>query len=134
MSFKRFLRPFLISSIFLSFISFILSSYIIPNSNKHRIEFENKYLKSQRKELRKNIHFQTTENQYIFLEGYNNKRNIGYKLSIENFENGTLKNKLRSNYIQWNKETGDWSLNKYEIRTFLNEGEILETGNQKDTH
>lgn len=133
MSFKRFLRPFIISSVFLSLLSFILASYIIPNSNKQRIDFENKYLKSQRIELRKNIHFQTSKNQYIYLEGFNRKRNIGYKFSIENFENGKLKNKLRANYIQWNKETEDWSLNKYEIRTFLQEGEILETGKQKDT-
>ena len=133
MSFKRFLRPFLISSIFLSLLSFLLSSYIIPNSNKNRIDFENKYLKSQRVQLRKNIHFQTTKNQYIYLEGYNNRRNIGYKFSIENFENGTLKNKLRANYIQWNKETEDWIINKYEIRTFLKEGERLETGERKDT-
>ena len=133
MSFKRFLRPFLISSIFLSLLSFMLSSYIIPNSNKNRIDFENKYLKSQRIELRKNIHFQTTKNQYIYLEGYNRRRNIGYKFSIENFENGNLKNKLRANYIQWNKDTEDWSINKYEIRTFLEKGEKLETGKQKDT-
>ena len=133
MSFKRFLRPFLISSIFLCLLSFLLASYIIPNSNKNRIDFENKYLKSQRIELRKNIHFQTTKNQYIYLEGYNRRRNIGYKFSIENFENGNLKNKLRANYIQWNKDTEDWSINKYEIRTFLEEGERLETGKQKDT-
>ena len=65
------------------------------------------------------------KNQYIYLEGYNKRRNIGYKFSIENFENGILKNKLRANYIQWNKETEDWTINKYEIRTFLEEGERL---------
>ena len=52
------------------------------------------------------------------MEGYNNKRNIGYKFSVENFENGKLINKLRANYIQWNEETKKWTLNKYEIRTF----------------
>ena len=111
-----------------------MASYIIPNSNKNRIDFENKYLKSQRIELRKNIHFQTTKNQYIYLEGYNRRRNIGYKFSIENFENGILKNKLRANYIQWNKDTKDWTINKYEIRTFLEEGERLETENKRYPH
>ena len=55
MSFKRFLRPFIISSIFLATLSFILGSFIIPISNKNRIDFENKYLVSQKKILRKNI-------------------------------------------------------------------------------
>ena len=125
MSFKRFLRPFIISAVFLSVLSFILGSYVIPISNKYRIDFQNKYLKSQKQILRKNIHLQKTENYYYYLEGYNNKRNIGYKFSVENFENGKLKNKLRSEYIQWNEETKKWTLNKYEIRTFHENGETI---------
>ena len=134
MSFKRFLRPFIISSIFLAAISFLLGSFIIPISNKNRINFENKYLKSQKKLLRKNIHLQTSENQYIYLEGYNNKRNIGYKFSIENFDKGVLKSKMRANYIQWNEETENWTINKYEIRNFFKEKETITTGLQIDTN
>ena len=133
MSFKRFLRPFIISAMFLSVLSFILGSYVIPISNKYRIDFQNKYLKSQKQILRKNIHLQKTENHYYYLEGYNNKRNIGYKFSVENFENGKLKNKLRSEYIQWNEETKKWTLNKYEIRTFHEDGETLKVGEKTDT-
>ena len=133
MSFKRFLRPFIISAVFLSVLSFILGSYVIPISNKYRIDFQNKYLKSQKQILRKNIHLQKTENHYYYLEGYNNKRNIGYKFSVENFENGKLINKLRANYIQWNEETKKWTLNKYEIRTFHKDGETLKLGEKTDT-
>jgi len=133
MSFKRFLRPFIISAVFLSVLSFILGSYVIPISNKYRIDFQNKYLKSQKQILRKNIHLQKTENHYYYLEGYNNKRNIGYKFSGENFKNGKLKNKLRSKYIQWNEETNKWTLNKYEIRTFHEDGETLKVGEKTDT-
>ena len=133
MSFKRFLRPFIISAVFFSILSFILGSYVIPISNKYRIDFQNKYLKSQKKILRKNIHIQKTENHYYYLEGYNNKRNIGYKFSGENFENGKLISKLRSNYIQWNHETKKWILNKYEIRTFHKYGETLRSGKKTDT-
>ena len=133
MSFKRFLRPFIISAVFLSVLSFILGSYVIPISNKYRIDFQNKHLKSQKQILRKNIHLQKTENHYYYLEGYNNKRNIGYKFSVENFENGKLINKLRANYIQWNEETKKWTLNKYEIRTFHEDGETLKLGEKTDT-
>ena len=133
MSFKRFLRPFIISAVFLSVLSFILGSYVIPISNKYRIDFKNKYLKSQKKILKKNIHLQKTKNHYYYLEGYNKKRNIGYKFSVENFENGKLINKLRANYIQWNEETKKWTLNKYEIRTFHEDGETLKIGEKTDT-
>ena len=133
MSFKRFLRPFIISAVFLSVLSFILGSYVIPISNKYRIDFQNKYLKSQKQILKKNIHVQKTKNHYYYLEGYNKKRNIGYKFSVENFENGKLINKLRANYIQWDEETKKWTLNKYEIRTFHKDGETLNIGEKTDT-
>jgi len=124
-SFKRFLRPFIISAGFLSVLSFILGSYVIPISNKYRIDFQNKYLKSQKQIYRKNIHVQKTKNHYYYLSGYNKKKNIGHRFSIENFENGKLTNKLRSESIQWNKETKKWTLNKYEIRTFHENGETI---------
>ena len=133
MSFKRFLRPFIIVAVFLAILSFILGSYLIPISNKYRIDFQNKYLKSKKQILRKNIHIQKTENHYYYLEGYNNKRNIGYKFSVENFANGKLINKLRANYIQWNEETKKWTLNKYEIRTFHKDRETLKVGEKTDT-
>jgi lipopolysaccharide export system permease protein len=125
MSFKRFLRPFVISAVFLSVLSFILGSYVIPISNKYRIDFQNKYLKSQKQIYRKNIHVQKTKNHYYYLDGYNKKKNIGHRFSIENFENGKLTKKLRSESIQWNKETKKWTLNKYEIRTFHENGETI---------
>ena len=133
MSFKRFLRPFIISSIFLATLSFVLGSFIIPISNKNKIDFQNKYLKSEKKLLRKNIHLQKEGNEFYYLEGYNNKRNIGYKFSVENFKNGKLKNKLRANYIQWNAENENWSINKFELRKFNNNGEILQKGKKLDT-
>ena len=133
MSFKRFLRPFIISSVFLASLSFLLGSFVIPIANKNRIDFENKYLVSQKKILRKNIHLQTSENQYIYLEGYNNKRNIGYKFSLENFENGILKSKMRANYIQWNESTEKWTINNYEIRTFYKEKESIISGVKLDS-
>ena len=104
MSFKRLLRPFMISSILLSLLSFSLGNFIIPLSNKHKVDFENRYLTNKKHVLRKNIHIKTDEYQYIYLQGYNNKKNIGYKFSLENFEDGQLKSKLRANYIQWNEE------------------------------
>ena len=133
MSFKRFLRPFIISSVFLASLSFLLGSFVIPIANKNRIDFENKYLVSQKKILRKNIHLQTSENQYIYLEGYNNKRNIGYKFSLENFENGILKSKIRANYIQWNETSENWTINNYEIRTFYKEKESIISGVKLDS-
>ena len=58
MSFKRLLRPFIISAIILGALSFILGNFIIPRSNNERIDFENKYIRNKSLSNAKNIHMQ----------------------------------------------------------------------------
>ena len=46
MSFNRLLKPYMLSAALISLASFILGSYIIPQCNERRIDFENTYLKA----------------------------------------------------------------------------------------
>src|SRR5690606_38661674 len=46
-SFKRFLLPFLVGAGIIGAISFVLNGWIIPNSNKERVEFEVQYIKTK---------------------------------------------------------------------------------------
>lgn len=133
MSFKRLLKPFMLSAIILSLLSFILGNFIIPPSNSERINFENKYLKKKRYSKAKDIHMQIKPGQYIYMQNFNTKRNIGYKFTLENFEEGKLKSKLKSDYAQYNTINNNWSVNRYEIREFTEKGEIIHTGLKIDT-
>ena len=65
--------------------------------------------------------------QFIYMQSYNTKRNIGYKFSMEQFENNELQEKLFCNYIKWNETTENWTVYNYFIRKIdhLNE-EIIE--------
>ena len=87
MSFRRLLKPFLISAILLGILSFIFGNFIIPPSNKERIDFENKYVINKRFSHTKNIHMQIEPGQYIYMESFNSSRNIGYKFTLENLSN-----------------------------------------------
>ena len=71
MSFSRLLRPFVFTSILLATLSFVLGNFIIPETNKTRIDFENKYVKRKQKKRIKNIHMQIQKDQYIYMESYN---------------------------------------------------------------
>jgi len=133
MSFKRLLKPFIISAIILGIISFILGNFIIPPSNSERIDFTNKYLKNKRYSRAKNIHMQILPGQYMYMESFNSKREIGYKFTLENFNNGQLRSKLKSDYIQFDSLKQKWTINKYEIREFYKDGEELSSGNKIDT-
>ncbi len=133
MSFNRLLKPFMISAIILGSLSFILGNFIIPPSNSQRINFENKYLKNKRYSNEKNIHIQILPGQYIYMESFNSKREIGYKFTLENFKDGELISKLKSDYVQFDSINQLWKVNNYEIREFLNEKEKITYGNKLDT-
>ena len=133
MSFKRLLKPFMISAVILGVLSFVLGNFIIPSSNSERINFENKYLNSKRYSRAKNIHMQIQPGQYIYMESFNSKRNIGYKFTLENFKNGKLSSKLKSDYIQYDTLSQKWIINKYEVREFRDNGETISNGVRIDT-
>ena len=126
-SFNRFLRPFMLSAGLLAVLSFTLSNFIIPPANSERLEFENTYIKNPYKNRDKDIHMQIRPGQFIYMQSYNTKRNIGYKFSMEQFENNELQEKLFCNYIKWNETTENWTVHNYFIRKIdhLNE-EIIE--------
>ena len=133
MSFKRLLKPFMISAVILGMVSFILGNFIIPPSNSERINFENKYLKNKRYSSAKNIHMQLQPGQYMYMQSFNTTRNIGYKFTLENFKDGRLQSKLKSDYVQYDTLSHKWIINKYEIREFKTIGEIITTGARIDT-
>ena len=126
-SFNRFLRPFMLSAGLLAVLSFTLSNFIIPPANSERLEFENTYIKNPYKNRDKDIHMQIKPGQFIYMQSYNTKRNIGYKFSMEQFENNELQEKLFCNYIKWNETKKNWMVHNYFIRKIdhLNE-EIIE--------
>jgi lipopolysaccharide export system permease protein len=133
MSFNRLLNPFIVSAVILGILSFILGNFIIPPSNSKRINFENKYTKNKRYSSSKNIHMQLQPGQYMYMENFNTTRNIGYKFTLENFKDGKLKSKLKSDYIEYDTLSHKWTINKYEIRKFQPTGEIIITGTKIDT-
>ena len=132
-SFNRFLRPFLFSSIFLCVLSFVLGNFIIPSSNQLRLDFEYEYLKSPYKNRDKDIHMQIEPGTFIYIESYNTQKNIGYKFSIENFEQNKLKRKLYSSYIQWDEQKEKWTIYNYIEREIDGLYEQINKGEQKDT-
>ena len=133
MSFTRLLRPFVISAVILSMMSFVLGNFIIPHTNKGKIDFENKYIRKKQQKRVKKIHMQIKKDQYIYLESYNKSKDIGYKFTLENFKDNTLKSKLSANYIQFDTINNKWKIKDYFIRIYNDKNEDIIKGKQLDT-
>ena len=80
MSFVRFLRPFILTSLIIFFLSFTLGNFIIPESNNRRIDFENKYLNKKKSSREKDIHIQISQGKFIYMQSFNKKRKLGINL------------------------------------------------------
>jgi len=132
-SFNRLLVPYFISALIIAIFSFVLNSFIIPPANKVRLEFEDTYIRNPYRNYDRDIHKQIKPGTYIYMENYNSMYDIGYKFSIEHFENGLLKSKLMSDYIKWDTTTNKWVVNNYYIRYIEEMNERIETGRKIDT-
>ena len=91
------------------------------------------YIKSPYYFSDKNVHFKIDDNTYLYLERYDNNMDIGYNVTIENFENLKLRNKLFARQIIWNKESDSWKFKAWKNRTLKSEIEIIENGLEFDT-
>jgi len=132
-SFNRFLRPYMISAGVIAFFSWLLIMYVIPNSNKVRLNFEAKYIYGNWENYDKDIHRQVQPNIYLYIESYRAEPKYGYKFSLEKFEKGKLVSKMIADAIRWDTVKKKWKVMDYYIRTFKGKKEKLTWGRSIDT-
>lgn len=132
-SFKRLLFPYFIGALIIGAFSFVLGYYVIPEANKNRLEFQAVYLKGAHFSSESHVHKQIEPGLYIYLENFNLTRKTGFNFTMERIEDNELVSRLSANRIVWDSINSNWSLEDYVIRTIDGEGEIIESGTQKDT-
>lgn len=131
-SFRRMLIPYFIGSCLIAAMSFVFMGYIIPNANKYRISFELTYLKSPFFYSDRNIHLKIGENDYIYIDRYNNQRDIGYTVTLERIKNERLEDKITAKRIHWDTASHKWSLKSWQRRQIFEDHEVITSGGAAD--
>lgn len=133
-SFRRMLVPYFIGATMIAIASFVLTGWIIPNSNKSRLAFEVEYLKNQYYFDQTNVHMQVAPNTYLYMRSYQNQTKTGYNFTLEKMEGTRLTEKFSASRISWNEENQKWRLTNWK-RLVLDGGmkEEIETGQKVDT-
>lgn len=132
-SFRRLLFPYVLSAIFLAIISFAFYNYIIPPANEKRINFELNWLKNKKKSYDRNIHLQTTPGTFLYVRNFNNRKQAGYKFTMEKFNQNEMYYKMMAHSITWDSITRKWSIKNYHIRLINGLEEKLIHGINMDT-
>lgn len=132
-SFRRLLRPYLVTAGFLTLLYVVGLHYVIPYANNHRTELERTYFGKNKDEGRTaNVHMFVAPNTKVFMTHFSKRDSSARNFRIESFEDSELRKltKARSaKFIPATDSTGAfWRLSSYEVRTFNGLEESLEIG------
>lgn len=127
-SFRRMLIPYFIASAVIAAMSFVFMGYVIPDANKYRIGFELNYLKKPFFYSDRNIHLKIADNDYIYIDRYNNQRDVGYNVTLEKITGEKLVAKMTAKRIHWDTATNRWSLKNWQLRELSETNETITSG------
>lgn len=132
-SFKRMLRPYLMSAFVIAVFTFIFGSYIIPRANATRIEFEHTYIDPRKKKTGdRDIQFKVGPGTIVYFGNYDMASRTGYNFSIDHFDSLELISRLTAQSIRYDS-VYSWTIRNYQIRDFDGLNETITTGSSIDT-
>jgi lipopolysaccharide export system permease protein len=134
-SYRRMLYPYVIGATLIAIFSYFMLNYVVPNSNKVRLAFEEQYIHTKPVSFdSRNIHKQVYPGVVIYMESYSNISNTAYKFSIEKFANKELVSKLNAEFMMWDSVKNKWTVRNYYIRDINGMHEKITKGTIIDTN
>lgn len=137
LSFKRMLRPYMISAAFIALLSFFLSCYVIPSGSVTRVAFENKYINYRHKgESARNIQMVVEDGVIAYIESFQSLNKTGHRMSLDKFEDKKLVSHMTARTVEYDTLSGNrflWHVRNYQIRDLHNDREVVTSGESLDT-
>ncbi len=128
-SFRRFLRPYLIGAGIIALTHLVLNHFIIPISNKTRLDFFHSYImKESDKGNTRDVHMFTEQNTKIYVRDYFKRDSFARNFRLETFEGSRLKSFIEAEELRWLGRPNKWQLSNYEIHRFDSLGEGIVVG------
>jgi lipopolysaccharide export system permease protein len=132
-SFRRIVRPYIMSAAIIATLSLLLSAFVIPNANRKRNAFAEEHLNRKYQNQEKNIHRQIAPGEYIYMSNLSLSAPVGFHFALDKFKGDTLVSKWTSDRVEWREDIKKWRLYKWKIREFTSTGQRYTTGDQLDT-
>ena len=136
MSFKRLLRPYLISAAIIAVVNFYLGSFVIPKGTVVRHDFESLYKNNKKNTSASNIQLMVDKGVVAYISQYDDIRKTGYGFALYKFENKKMVSQLNANIIQYDTISDaryHWKVQNYKIRTLKGMKEQITSGFELDT-
>jgi lipopolysaccharide export system permease protein len=114
-SFSRFLRPYFISASLIFIVSFFANVYLIPYTNRLKVDFENTHF-SDSDPAKNEVHMQLDKQTFVYVKSYDANSKTGYEFILEKFNGDVMIQKLVANTISYDSVKRVWSIKSYTDR------------------
>lgn len=133
-SFNRFLRPYALSATLIFLVSLFANIYLIPYTNKLKVDFESTYFFGGDDASKKEVHIQLDKNTFVFMQDFNPEVNSGYQFMLEKYDGDVLRERLTAPTITFDSLKTRWKIVSPSIRyvdglkeKFITNGPELDT-------
>ncbi len=136
MSFKRLLRPYMVSAALIAVLNLYLGAYVIPRGTVVRHDFESLYKNNKKNTSASNVQLQVGKGVIAYIAQYDDRHKTGYGFSLDKFENKKLVSHMTASSIQYDTISDSkyhWKAINYKIRTLRGMREHITTGMERDT-
>ena len=135
-SFKRLMRPYMISAALISIMTFYLGSYVIPKGTVVRQNFETLYKNKKKNTSAENVQLQVGKGIIAYIQHYDNTVKRGYGFCLDKFENKKLVSHMTAQEIQYDTISDSkyhWKASTWRIRELRGLKEKITSGARIDT-
>ena len=128
-SFRRLMRPYMISAAIIAALTFYLGSEVIPRGSATRLAFENQYKRKKKNATyAENVQMQVDTGVIAFIEHFDGPTKTGYHFSLDKFENKKLIFHLTANSLTYDtlsNERFHWKIYNADMRDMRGRKEII---------
>ena len=136
MSFKRLLRPYIISAALIAMLNFYLGAYVIPKGTVVRHDFESLYKNNKKNTSASNIQLMVDKGVVAYISQYDDVHKTGFGFSLYKFENKKMVSHMTASVIQYDTISDSryhWKARSYKIRKLKGLREEIQSGMELDT-
>jgi len=130
-SFNRFLRPYFISATILVGLTVVMYNFVLPVSNKARLEFEESYYRTHFSTV--TTKRQVNPGEMVSVGSYNTQTQMIRNLRVEQWNGDSLVSLLKADVAIGDSLTNEWELSFYNVRIIGERNDRYYSGGKIDT-
>jgi len=130
-SFRRMMKPYVVGAIILLTFTYLLSSWLVPITDKNRVTFLTKWVRNTSSEYKADIHQQIQPGVFLYFRNFNHIDSTGQHVVLQTFDSTKLKSRLYAVSIRPSKVEGSWELTNVVNKEFNEDGSQIITKHPK---